>query len=399
MDYLGNKVVFRILNDFSLSALVAGFVAVLIGFASSVAIVFQAAQAAGADSSTIVSWIMALGFGMGATCFFLSLWYRSPVITAWSTPGAALLATSLGTISYSEAIGVFVFAGVLTLLTGVSGLFDKAMRLVPLPLACAMLAGVLFKFGLSIFASMMSDTFLVGVMLITYLVSKRLVPRYAVLFVLVAGVAFVLARSEEQLISTIPVSLGSLVWVWPEWNVSSLIGVGIPLYIVTMTSQNIPGVAVMRSSGYQTPVSPLISWTGLTSIVLAPLGGFAFNLAAITAAICSGEECHKDPKRRYIAGLSAGLFYWLAGLAGTSVVALFSVFPSTMIAALAGIALLGTIGMNLKNAMADDSNREAALITFLVTVSGVSFGGIASAFWGILFGVICLMISNIKRKQ
>jgi benzoate membrane transport protein len=165
-----------------------------------------------------------------------------------------------------------------------------------------------------------------------------------------------------------------------------------------MTSQNIPGVAVMRSSGYQTPVSPLISWTGFTSIMLAPLGGFAFNLAAITAAICSGDECHKDPKRRYIAGLSAGVFYWLAGLAGTSVVALFSIFPATMIAALAGIALLGTIGMNLKNAMADDSNREAALVTFLVTVSGVSFGGIASAFWGILFGVICLLISNIKLK-
>lgn len=398
MDYSGSRLVLRILNDFSLSALIAGFVAVLIGFASSVAIVFQAAQAAGADSSVIVSWIMALGLGMGATCFFLSMWYRSPVITAWSTPGAALLATSLGTISYSEAIGIFIFAGVLTLLTGVSGLFDKAMRLVPLPLACAMLAGVLFKFGLSIFNSMMSDTFLVGIMLITYLVSKRLVPRYAVLFVLVAGVAFVLARSEEQLISTIPVSLGSLVWVWPEWNIGALIGIGIPLYIVTMTSQNIPGVAVMRSSGYQTPVSPLISWTGLTSIMLAPLGGFAFNLAAITAAICSGDECHKDPKRRYIAGLSAGVFYWLAGLAGTSVVALFSIFPATMIAALAGIALLGTIGMNLKNAMADDSNREAALITFLVTVSGVSFGGIASAFWGILLGVICLLISNIKSK-
>ena len=398
MDYSGNRLVLRILNDFSLSALIAGFVAVLIGFASSVAIVFQAAQAAGADSSVIVSWIMALGLGMGATCFFLSMWYRSPVITAWSTPGAALLATSLGTISYSEAVGIFIFAGVLTLLTGVSGLFDKAMRLVPLPLACAMLAGVLFKFGLSIFDSMMSDTFLVGIMLITYLVSKRLVPRYAVLFVLVAGVAFVLARSEEQLISTIPVSLGSLVWVWPEWNIGALIGIGIPLYIVTMTSQNIPGVAVMRSSGYQTPVSPLISWTGLTSIMLAPLGGFAFNLAAITAAICSGDECHKDPKRRYIAGLSAGVFYWLAGLAGTSVVALFSIFPATMIAALAGIALLGTIGMNLKNAMADDSNREAALITFLVTVSGVSFGGIASAFWGILLGVICLLISNIKSK-
>ncbi len=388
----------KILKDFSLSALVAGFVAVLIGFASSVAIVFQAAQAAGADSNTIVSWIMALGFGMGVTCFFLSLWYRSPVITAWSTPGAALLATSLGTISYAEAIGVFVFAGVLTLLTGVSGLFDKVMRLVPLPLACAMLAGVLFKFGLSIFDAMMSDVFLVGIMLVTYLVSKRLIPRYAVLFVLVAGVALVLGRSDGQLMSSIPLEIGSLVWVWPEWNISALIGIGVPLYIVTMTSQNIPGFSVMRSSGYQTPVSPLISWTGFTSIFLAPLGGFAFNLAAITAAICSGDECHKDPKRRYIAGLSAGIFYLLAGLAGTSVVALFSIFPATMIAALAGIALLGTIGMNLKNAMADDSNREASLVTFLVTVSGVSFGGIASAFWGVLFGVICLLVSNIKLK-
>jgi benzoate membrane transport protein len=390
--------VLKILKDFSLSALVAGFVAVLIGFASSVAIVFQAAQAAGADSNTIVSWIMALGFGMGVTCFFLSLWYRSPVITAWSTPGAALLATSLGTISYAEAIGVFVFAGVLTLLTGVSGLFDKVMRLVPLPLACAMLAGVLFKFGLSIFDAMMSDVFLVGIMLVTYLVSKRLIPRYAVLFVLVAGVALVLGRSDGQLMSSIPLEIGSLVWVWPEWNISALIGIGVPLYIVTMTSQNIPGFSVMRSSGYQTPVSPLISWTGFTSIFLAPLGGFAFNLAAITAAICSGDECHKDPKRRYIAGLSAGIFYLSAGLAGTSVVALFSIFPATMIAALAGIALLGTIGMNLKNAMADDSNREASLVTFLVTVSGVSFGGIASAFWGVLFGVICLLVSNIKLK-
>ncbi|WP_111639825.1 benzoate/H(+) symporter BenE family transporter [Marinomonas shanghaiensis] len=388
----------RILNDMSLSALVAGFVAVLIGFASSVAIVFQAAQAAGADSSTIISWIMALGFGMGATCFFLSLWYRSPVITAWSTPGAALLATSLGNITYAEAIGVFVFAGVLTLLTGVSGLFDKVMRLVPLPIACAMLAGVLFKFGLSIFDAMMSDVFLVGIMLLTYLLSKRLVPRYAVLFVLVAGVAFVLARSDGSLVSNIASEVGGLVWVWPEWNLGALLGIGIPLYIVTMTSQNIPGVAVMRSSGYQTPVSSLISWTGFTSIILAPLGGFAFNLAAITAAICSGEECHKDPKRRYIAGLSAGIFYGLAGLAGASVVTLFSIFPATMVAALAGIALLGTIGMNLKNAMADDANREAALVTFLVTVSGVSFGGIASAFWGILFGAICLVIGNVKVK-
>lgn len=388
-----------IINDMSLSAVIAGFVAVLIGFASSVAIVFQAAQAAGANADIIISWIMALGFGMGATCFFLSLWSRTPVITAWSTPGAALLATSLGAISYPEAIGVFMFAGILLLLTGVSGLVDKIMKLVPLPIASAMLAGVLFKFGLAIFDSMMSDTFLVGVMLVTYLVSKRFVPRYAVLFVLLAGVVLVLARADSNILSEVPMEIGSLVWVWPQWNISALIGIGIPLYIVTMTAQNIPGVAVMRSSGYQTPVSPLISWTGFTSVVLAPLGGFTFNLAAITAAICSGEECHKNPERRYIAGLSAGVFYLGAGLAGTSVVALFSIFPATMISALAGIALLGTIGMNLKNAMVEESNREAALVTFLVTVSGVSFAGIASAFWGIVFGAICLLMSVKLRKK
>ncbi len=388
-----------IIKDMSLSAVVAGFVAVLIGFASSVAIVFQAAQAAGADADIIISWIMALGFGMGATCFFLSLWSRTPVITAWSTPGAALLATSLGAISYPEAIGVFMFAGILLLLSGVSGLVDKIMKLVPLPIASAMLAGVLFKFGLAIFDSMMSDTFLVGVMLVTYLVSKRFVPRYAVLFVLLAGVVLVLARADSNLLSEVPMEIGSLVWVWPQWNISALIGIGIPLYIVTMTAQNIPGVAVMRSSGYQTSVSPLISWTGFTSVVLAPLGGFTFNLAAITAAICSGEECHKNPQRRYIAGLSAGIFYLGAGLAGTSVVALFSIFPATMISALAGIALLGTIGMNLKNAIIEESNREAALVTFLVTVSGVSFAGIASAFWGIVFGAICLLMSAKLRKK
>lgn len=388
----------KVLEDCSLSALVAGFVAVLIGFASSVSIVFQAAQAAGASSHIIVSWIMALGLGMGLTCFFLSLWYRSPVITAWSTPGAALLVTSLEGISYPEAIGVFVFAASLTLITGVSGLFDKLMRWVPLPIACAMLAGVLFKFGLSVFDSMESDTFLVATMLVTYLVSKNFVPRYAILFVLMAGVVFVAAGSDDVMLSSISLNIGELIWVWPEWNLGALIGVGLPLYIVTMTSQNIPGVAVMRSSGFQTPVSSVISWTGFTSLILAPFGGFAFNLAAITAAICAGEECHKDPSRRYISGLSAGVFYVMAGVAGSSVVALFSIFPNAMIAALAGIALLGTIGMNLKNAMSDDANREAALVAFLVTVSGVSFVGIASAFWGILFGVICLLISKVKFR-
>ncbi|SBS34588.1 Inner membrane protein YdcO [Marinomonas spartinae] len=387
-----------ILKDLSFSAVMAGLVAVLIGFASSVAIIFQAAKAAGADVHITVSWIMALGLGMGLTCFFLSLWYKTPVITAWSTPGAALLATSLGSISYADAIGVFIFAGVLTLLTGVSGVFEKLMRLVPVPIASAMLAGVLFEFGLGIFTSLKSDPYLVATMIATYLVIKLISPRYVVLAVLTVGIVYALARSHGALFTNIPVGLGQFVWVWPQWNLGALLGVGVPLFIVTMTSQNIPGVTVMRSSRYNTPVSPLISWTGLTSIVLAPLGGFAFNLAAITAAICSGDDCHKDPKRRYIAGLSAGIFYTAAGLAGTSVVALFSAFPQAMVAAVAGIALLGTIAMNLKSAMSDDMCREPALVTFLVTASGVSFFGVASAFWGIILGGIFLLAFKLFKR-
>ncbi len=387
----------NVFRDLSVSAIVAGFVAVLIGFASSVAIVFQAAQAAGADPATIVSWIMALGLGMGLSCFFLSLWYKAPVITAWSTPGAALLATSLGAISYPEAIGVFVFASGLAAITGLTGGFDKLMRWVPLPIACAMLAGVLFNFGLAVFTSLESHFFLVGAMLLAYLVSKLVVPRYSVLVVLVTGVVWVLLNDDSASMGKLPLALGSFHWVWPEWNLGAIIGIGIPLYIVTMTSQNIPGVVVMKNAGYQTPVSPLISWTGIAGVVLAPLGGFAFNLAAITAAICSGDECHKDPAKRYIAGLSAGIFYMLAGMAGATVVAMFSIFPAAMIAALAGIALFGTIATNLKNALGEDATREAALVTFLVTVSGLSFAGIASAFWGILFGAIFLVVSRIKR--
>ena len=387
----------NVLKDISLSAVAAGFVAVLIGFASSVAIVFQAADMAGANEALKVSWIMVLGLGMGATCFFLSLWYKSPVITAWSTPGAALLATSLTGASYAEAIGVFIFAGGLMLLLGISGLFDRLMRWIPLPVACAMLVGVLFNFGVAIFTSLETDPLIVAVMIVAYLVCKVVLPRYAVIMVLIAGVVMVLLQPHAAF-SGIPLSIGSMSFVAPEWNTSLILGVGVPLFIVTLTSQNIPGVAVMRASKYETPVSNIISWTGITTVLLAPFGGFAFNLAAITAAICSGEECHKDPSKRYIAGLSAGVFYALAGLAGATVVGLFAVFPKTMIAALAGIALLGTISANLKAAFDEERYREPALITFLTTVSGVSFFGVASAFWGICFGLTVLLIQNLKKS-
>ena len=396
-----NKFGLYMLKDMSVSAVVAGFVAILIGFSSSVSIIIQAAYAAGANAEIVISWIMALGIGMGITSFGFSLYYRKAIITAWSTPGAALLVTSLTDVTYPEAIGIFIFSGVLTVFVGVSGLFQKLMSIIPLPIACAMLAGVLFQFGLAIFDSLALDFYLVTIMLIGYLVAKRIYPRYAILIVLLLGLITVITTQKMAALelSTSYFDLDGFIWTMPEWSLSVLLGVGLPLFVVTMTAQNMPGIVALKAHNINVSASPLITWTGITTVILAPLGGFAFNLAAITAAICMGEESHKDVDKRYIAGLSAGVFYCIAGLAGSSVVALFIALPTTMVAALAGLALLGTIGTNLKLAMEEDATREAALVTFLVTISGVSFAGIASAFWGIVFGLICLLITRWKKKK
>ncbi|MBU1309564.1 MAG: benzoate/H(+) symporter BenE family transporter [Gammaproteobacteria bacterium] len=385
------------IKDLSLSAIVAGFVAVLVGFASSVAIVLQAAAAAGATQDIMASWLLALGIGMAATCIGLSWYYKAPVITAWSTPGAALLAGSLQGLSINEAVAVFIFTAALGVIIGISGWFDKLTRLIPLPLASAMLAGILLQFGLSIFTALHTQLLLVGLMCVSYLLAKRLSPRYAILWVLLTGVVTVLWQGQFAT-DSISLSLTTPVWVTPHWSVSALLGVGLPLLLVTMASQNIPGVAVIRTSGYQTPVSPLISSTALSTLLLAPWGAFSINLAAITAAICTGPEAHPDKDKRYIAGIAAGVCYLLAGLAGATVVALFSAFPKEMIAALAGLALLGTIGANLAVATAEGEHREAAVITLLVTASGVSFFGIAAAFWGIVAGGATLLLVNSRCR-
>lgn len=373
--------------DTSLSSVSAGFVAVLVGIASSVAIVFEAARAAGADEAMMVSWIGALGLGMGLTCIAFSWYYRAPVITAWSTPGAALLATSLVGVPMGEAVGAFLFSAVLTLVLGLSGSFEKVMRKIPTPIASAMLAGILLQFGLSIFTSLESDPLLVGAMFATYLAGRRWQPRYAIILVLVVGFAasYQLGLLDLQQVHWAP---GRPVWVTPEFRLSTILGVGLPLFIVTMTSQNIPGVATLRASGYErVPVSPVISGTGLASLLLTPFGGYAFNLAAITAAICTGPEAHPDPSKRYTAGIAAGFFYLLVGLCGASVVALFIALPQALVASLAGLALIGTIGTSLEGAIREGDSREAALITFLITASGVSFAGIGAAFWGLAGGM------------
>ena len=380
------------LKDFSFSAVTAGFVAVLIGFASSVAIIFQAAQAAGANSAQTESWIWALGIGMGVATFALSAYFKKPIIIVWSTPGAALLASTLQSEGIAQATGVFIAVGVLIVLVGLSGMFNRLTKLIPLPLASAMLAGILLQFGLGIFTALEQDALLVLLMVAAFVLAKKWVARYAVLVVLAVGAIYSLYFTNMTPLD-LNWSFASPEWVSPVFSLSAIIGIGLPLFIVTMASQNMPGVAILKSSGYaQQSISPIISTTGFTTLALAPFGGFTFNLAAITAAICTGEEAHKDPDKRYIAGLSAGVFNVLAGIFATAVVALFTAFSQSMIAVLAGLALISTITASIQGALADNDSRDAAIMTFLLTASGVSIFGIASAFWGLLVGLIIYLM-------
>ncbi|WP_047198278.1 benzoate/H(+) symporter BenE family transporter [Caldimonas brevitalea] len=385
----------RFLRDLSLSAVVAGFVAVLVGFTSSVALVFQAAEALGATPAQTTSWIWALGLGMGLPCIGLSLYFRQPVLVAWSTPGAAVLATA--GVSMPEAVGAFMLSAGLITLCGLTGWFARVMNRIPLPLASGLLAGVLARFGMEAFVALKSQPLLVTVMFGVYLLGRRAWPRYAVPAVLAAGIATaavlgLLQGSQLQWTLAVPV------WTTPQFSVNAAIGVALPLFVVTMASQNLPGVAAIRAAGYDTPVSPLVATTGLTTLLLAPFGAYAVNLAAITAAICLGREAHEDPARRYTAAVMAGVFYLLVAVAGGAVVGLLAAFPRELVVAVAGFALLGTIAAGLAAAVKDDRHRESALITFLVTLSGVTLWGVGSAFWGVVAGAIALVVQHYRTR-
>lgn len=384
-------------NGFKISHISAGFIAVLVGYTSSVAIIFQAASAAGATPAELNSWMWALGIGMGASCIGLSLRYRSPILTAWSTPGAALLVTSLSGLTMNQAIGVFLFSSLLITISGITGWFQKIMQYVPRHIAAAMLAGILIRFGMDLFTAMQTQWLMVGLMFIAFLLGRAWLPRYTVPLSLAVGMlsAGSLGLIHLEALSWTP---ATPLLMPPDFSVSALIGVGIPLFIVTMTSQNVPGLAVLRANGYETPASPLIGWTGAAGLILGLFGGFSFNLAAITAAICMSKDADPDPSRRYLASVWAGVFYLFTGVFGATVVGLFAAFPTELVAAIAGLALLGTIGGSLAGALADEHGREAALVTFICTASGMAFMGIGSAFWGLVFG-LCVHAIARRRSQ
>ena len=387
-------------KDLSLSAFVAGFVAVLVGFTSSVAIVFQAAQSFGATPAQITSWIWALGLGMGLCSLVPSLLLRKPVMVAWSTPGAAVLSTAgaAGSFSMGEAVGAFMVCSLLVILVGATRALERVADRIPMEIASALLAGVLARFGIQAFAAAQTALPLVLLMVGTYLVARRIAARYAVVVTLVVGILWVLMAGQMAW-SMEPVRLAMPVFVAPQWSVSAIVSLAIPLFVVTMASQNLPGMAVIRASGYELPVSRLITMTGWASLVLAPFGAFALNFSAITAAICMGPEAHEDRSKRYTAAASCGAIYIVIGLFGALVTGLLTSFPKELVVAIAGIALLSTIGNGLASALRDERHREPALITFLVTLSGITLMDVGSAFWGVVAGSLALFVQQYKQSR
>lgn len=384
-------------SSLTFPTLLSGFVAVLVGYASSAAIIWQAAAAAGATAPQIAGWMTSLGIGMGISTLALSWWYKAPVLTAWSTPGAALLATSLQGVTLSETIGIFIFANALILICGISGLFARLMKIIPHSLAAAMLAGVLLRFGLQAFSNLEGHLLLCGSMLLAWLVTKAFAPRYAIVATLLVGGA-VAALKGDVVTEQLSFAVVMPEFIAPTFNMTTLISIGLPFFLVTMASQNAPGFATLKASGYPVAVSPLMVFTGGLALLLSPFGVYSICIAAITAAICQSPDAHPDASKRWLAAAAAGVFYLLAGIFGGSISGLMAALPLSWIQTLAGLALLGTIGGSLHQALHNEAERDAAIVTFLLTASGATLAGIGSAFWGLVAGGICYALLLRTRR-
>lgn len=381
----------QLADDFSLSALVAGFLAVLISYAGPLVIVFQAAKLANVSTELTSSWIWAISIGSGLTGLILSWRLKTPIITAWSTPGAALLVVMLPDIPLPQAVGAYVAASLAITLIGLSGAFDKVIEHLPKGIAAALLAGILFQFGTNVFSSINASPTMVLLMVATYLVFKRLQPRYAIAAVMLIGIAFAITTGHTHL-SQVELTVVRPVFVMPEWSWHAVLSLGLPLALVTLTGQYVPGMAVIRTSGYAVNARSIVSTTGVASLLLAPFGSHGVNLAAITAAICTGKEAHEDADKRYVAGIACGLIYIVIGTFGGALAGLFSSLPKELIAALAGLALMGAITTGVVGIVNDEKNRDASIVTFLVTASGMSFLGLGAAFWGLVIGGVAYLV-------
>lgn len=376
----------------------AGLISVIVNYGGTFILVFQAAKVAGLSPDLTASWVWSISIGVGVTGIILSWVSREPIITAWSTPAAAFLVTALATTSYAEAVGAYLISAAAFVVLGLSGWFERVIRLVPPGVATGLLAGILLQFGIGAFGGMSIDPLLAGLLIVAYVVFKRFTARYAVVGILVLGLAFLLIQNRVDL-SGLTSTLAAPVFTMPEFSLNALLSVALPLFLITLTGQYMPGMLVLRNDGFRTSANPIVTITGLGSLLMAPFGSHAFNIAAITAAICTGREAHENPDKRWIAGIAAGVFYILVGMFGVTLAAVFMALPATFITTLAGLALLGTIGGSLASAMADAKAREASLITFLAAAANITLLGIGGAFWGLVIGLVAYAVLNGRLSQ
>lgn len=378
-------------KDWSIPALTAGFVAVLISYSGPLAIFFQAAQSAEISTAMMTSWVWAISIGAGLSGILLSLWLKVPVVTAWSAPGTALLVTLFPGLSLNEAVGAYLTAAALLFVVGITGSFDRIIQAIPPGIASAMMAGILFQFGVGVFLSLEPVPALAIGMLVAYLAFKRLTPRYSLILLLIVGVVLAVVLEGASL-RGVSVQLAEPQFIRPEWTWNATLSLAIPLVLVSLTGQFLPGMAILRTSGYNIPAKPIVTLTSLTSFATAFFGGITTVVAAITAAICTGKEAHEDPDKRYVAGVANGVFYLVGGTFAGTIVLLFTSLPGEFVAILAGLALIGAITSNISAFAAQKGHLEASVITFIATASGISFLGLGSAFWGVVVGVLAYQL-------
>lgn len=384
-------------NDF-IPPVVAGLISVIVNYGGTFILVFQAAKVAGLSPELTASWVWSISIGVGVTGIILSWVSREPIITAWSTPAAAFLVTALATTPYEEAIGAYLISAIAFVVLGLSGWFERVIRLIPTGVAAGLLAGILLQFGIGAFGSMSIDPLLVSFLIIVYVVLKRFTARYAVVGILMLGLAFLLIQDRID-VSGLSLRLAAPIFTMPVFSLNALLSVALPLFLITLTGQYMPGMLVLRNDGFRTSANSIVTVTGFGSLLMAPFGSHAFNIAAITAAICTGPEAHDNPDKRWVAGVAAGVFYVLVGVFGLTLAAVFMAFPVTFITTLAGLALLGTIGGSLASAMADAKTREASLITFLAAAANITFLGIGGAFWGLVIGLVAYAVLNGRLSR
>lgn len=383
-------------KEIPITAWVAGFLAVLVSYAGPLVIFIQAAQVGHVSNAELTSWIWGISMGAGVSGLLLSWWLKQPIITAWSAPGTALLLSLMPGISMPEVVGAYITAAVIVIIIGVTGFFEKIVDFIPRGIAAGMMAGILFQFGMQAFKVSADAPVLVFAMLAVYMAGKRLWPRYTIVVVALTGFAVAFGMGQTHL-QELGLSVAHPVFVTPHFNLGVFFSFTVPLVVVSLTGQFLPGMAVLQLAGYKVPSRAVLAGTGLASLVTAFFGGITIVLAAITAALCTGKDAHPDANKRYVAGIANGVFYLLGGTFAGTIVQVFAAFPKALIAALAGLALIGAIVSNIRIVADEGAYVEPAVITFLATASGMTLFGLGAAFWGVVFGMASYWIFGRPR--